>query len=281
MDRKQLVIDATRLALRPLVRLWLASGVMYQDAARTLKRLYVDVASEDYGLRGRPTNAARVALLTGLDRKEVSRLRAERAAPAARRPAPDRLSRVLSAWHQDGEFVDAATGEPRALPLHGPHPSFDSLVERYGGDVPATTIAKELERGGAVAAAADGRLVARTRYFMVKPFDETAVLRSGEVLADLGNTVHHNVVRAPEIPSLFEGRASNRRIAPAALAAFGEFLECEAEALLERVDAWLTEHESPDDPAAVRLGVGIYAIRAPAASEAMFDETQSNEHEAS
>src|SRR5690606_20299291 len=60
MAHKSLMIEASRIALQPLVRLWLASGVMYQDALRLLKALYIEVATREYGLRGRPTNAARV-----------------------------------------------------------------------------------------------------------------------------------------------------------------------------------------------------------------------------
>ena len=37
--------------------------------------VYVDVAGRDYGLQGRPTNASRVAMITGLSRREVSRVR--------------------------------------------------------------------------------------------------------------------------------------------------------------------------------------------------------------
>ena len=39
------------------------------------QEVYVDVARADYGIDGRPTNNSRVAMLTGLSRREVARVR--------------------------------------------------------------------------------------------------------------------------------------------------------------------------------------------------------------
>ncbi|HEX9877693.1 MAG TPA: DUF6502 family protein [Gammaproteobacteria bacterium] len=259
-------LQASRHALRPLVRLFLSSGVMYQQAASLLKELFVDVASEDYGLRGRPTNASRVALLTGLDRKEVRRLRDRESAVQISRAQPDRLARILAAWHQHADFLDAR-GKPRRLARRGPHPSFETLVDRFGGDIPATAMLKELERAGAVDTASDGRVRARTRYYMIGQLNEAAVLRSGEVLEDLGDTVHHNLVRDDRTPSRFEGRATNRHVDRRKVKAFHEFVEREAEAFLEKVDQWLTDYESSKGKQAVRLGLGIYAIQGPSDSQ--------------
>ena len=235
---------------------------MYQQAANLLKELFVDVAGEDFGLRGRPTNASRVALLTGLDRKEIRRLRTQEADAPTSRAEPDRLARVLAAWHQHADFLDAR-GKPRRLAARGPHPSFETLVDRFGGDIPATAILKELERAGAVETAADGRIRAKTRYYMIGQLNEAAVLRSGEVLEDLGNTIHHNLARDDRTPSRFEGRATSRHVDKRKAKAFNEFVEREAEAFLERVDQWLTDHESSEGKQTVRLGLGVYAIQGP------------------
>ena len=81
-------------------------GVMHREFVELTKEIYVEIASSDYGLRGRPTNAARMALLTGLDRKEVRRIR-KKLDQGAAAPEPahqqDRIARVLAGWHQDGD----------------------------------------------------------------------------------------------------------------------------------------------------------------------------------
>lgn len=71
---KQQVLDAFLLVMRPIVRILLRYGIGYREFLEVTKTAYVDVASSDFGLRGRPTNISRVAVMTGLTRKEVKRL---------------------------------------------------------------------------------------------------------------------------------------------------------------------------------------------------------------
>jgi hypothetical protein len=71
---KNAVLVALRLALRPLVRMLLRNGVTWKESAEILKQTYVEVARTDYGVHGRPTNASRIAILTGLSRHEVKRV---------------------------------------------------------------------------------------------------------------------------------------------------------------------------------------------------------------
>ena len=133
----------------------LKHGVMHKEFVELSKEIYVDVARREYGIRGRPTNVSRVVLLTGLGRKEVTRLRdqLEQERPPMRRRTTRANKTVspgcLSGWHQDPDYLDD-TGKPRVLPLEGPAPSYQDLVKRYGGDVPGVTILRELKRTGAI-----------------------------------------------------------------------------------------------------------------------------------
>ena len=263
-ELKNVVRTACRWALRPLVRMLLNHGVMHKEFVQLSKEVYVEVARADYGLRGRPTNISRTALLTGLDRKEVSRIKSaleadDPAAAAVHRQ--DRISRVLSGWHQDPDFADA-NGNARALPLNGPTGSFETLVSRYSGDVPAITILREMKRVDAVAEASDGRLTARRRNYRLDTADPEALSRAGSVLADIGKTVTHNLYHETDVPTRFEARASNTRIPQSALPAYREFVYAESQVFLEKVDAWLTQHEqdSETDPT-IRLGLGMYWIQ--------------------
>jgi hypothetical protein len=267
MDEKPqgVMLAACRRLLRPIIRLLLRHGVMQRDFAELCKELYVDVATADYGLQGRPTNVSRTALLTGLDRKDIKRIREElvgRAEDVPHRGRQDRLARVLSGWHQDPDFM---TGDgPRDLPLLADNgqQSFSSLVRRYGGDVPASALLKELKRAGAVVEA-DGRLRAVRRYYMPPPADADALRRAGSVLEDLGNTVVHNLNPPRKAAPRFEGRATNPLIAASAVSEFHAFLEQRGQQFLEEVDTWLTAHEAPagEARAVTRLGVGVYWIQ--------------------
>jgi len=47
------------------------AGITWKDFAELAKATYVEVATQEFGKRGRPTNVSRTAVLTGLARREV------------------------------------------------------------------------------------------------------------------------------------------------------------------------------------------------------------------
>lgn len=262
---RRAIVNACRLWLRPVARWLLRSGVTWKEFAELSREAFVLTAFEEFGIRGRPTNVSRVALLTGLSRRDVRRTRdAERGDSG--RAAEDSLNhatRVLSGWHLDPDFLDA-DGQPRLLPATGEAPSFESLLKRYAGDIPTTALVKELVRSGSIERLESGAYRPLRRYYMPRAMDGHAVERAGSVLTDLVSTIEYNLSCRPRDPSRFEGRAQNRHVDPRSLPAFRAFVEREAQGLLERVDEWLVSHEAgatADGSTNVRLGVGVYAIQ--------------------
>ncbi len=261
-DIKQDMLVAYRMIFRPIAKILLRAGVNWKELVEVGKATYVEVASADFGIRGRPTNASRVAILTGFTRREVRRLRGLLSEEDTM--AFDRMNhatRVLSGWYTDPQFCNGK-GSPRALPAAGADVSFESLCKRYASDVPATTMLKELKNVGAVHEDKAALLLVKTRYYMPVQMDSEQILRSGGVLADIGGTVAHNLHRKSDQPTRFERRATSTRMPADAVPRFREFLEQEGQAFLERVDEWLIEHELGDnDPSeGIRLGLGAYWI---------------------
>lgn len=264
-DIRLAVLDAWRLALRPLARILLRTGVTWKEATDCSKRVFVETATADFGLHGRETSISRVAILTGMTRREVSRLRQK----AARQEQGELVqmntaTRVLTGWHLDPEFLDGQ-GRPLDLPFDGREASFVALARRYAGDIAPVTIMKELARVGALTDAPEGRLRVVKRYYQTSDLDPAKALQAGSMLEDFGNAVRHNLLRDADAAPRFVGRATNAAVRAADLPAFEEFLEREGQAFLERVDAWLSAHEV--DPAAARraratrVGVGVFDIR--------------------
>jgi hypothetical protein len=254
----------------------LKHGVMHKEFVELSKEIYVDVARREYGIRSRPTNVSRVVLLTGLGRKEVTRLRdqLEQDASADEQPASqgkqNRIARVLSGWHQDPDYLDHS-GKPRVLPLEGPTPSYADLAKRYGGDVPGVTILRELKRTGAIQIGEGDTVQALRRNYRLDTAEPEALTRVGSVLADLGQTVTHNLYRDVKEASRFEARATNTNIPAAAMPAYREFIYQESQAFLETVDEWLSGHEIADADAkktpVQRVGLGMYWIQSDAGSK--------------
>ncbi len=269
-DAKENVKAALRNLMEPIIMMLLRNGVTYKEFSTFCKNVFVDMAARDFGIRGRPTNISRVSVITGIDRKEVKRIKdllSENTAVIEAQQSQDRLSRILSGWHQDKDFVDN-NGSPKFLPVDGEGATFTSLAKRYGGDVPVNALLKELVRAGSVTENDDGTFQVLQRYFFVASNDPAALLRAGTVVNELGNTLFHNIYGVNEKSRMtprFEGRASNNDIDPRHIKAFKAFLDKEGQAFLERIDDWLTEHAEPnktqDTPQkTVRLGVGVFAI---------------------
>jgi hypothetical protein len=258
------ILTACRTWLRPVARWLLRSGVTYREFAELARNVFVATASDEFGIRGRPTNVSRVALLTGLARREVrrERLAVDTRAPRAEE-ALNHASRILSGWHLDADFLDE-TGRPLELPADGERASFAALIKRYAGDIPTTALVKELLKSRSIERLDGGSYRVLRRYYMPRPMDARSVERAGSVLADVVATVEHNLSRKPDEPSRFEGRAQNRHIDPRHLPAFRAFLEREGQGFLERMDDWLATHEVPANAAGdaprLRLGAGVYAI---------------------
>lgn len=259
---KQAAFSSFAVLMRPIAKLMLSCGVSWKELAELSKRTYVEVAGEKYGKHGRPANASRVAILTGLSRREVKRLRDALAldggATLESLGQIDYTTRVLSGWHQDPAFCDAQ-GKPKLLEQQGAV-SFAALAKRYAPDIPRVAMLKELKRVGAVRETPSGRLRAVARVIMHDDQNADSVLRGGAVIADFANTVTYNQSRGDR-PSNFERRATNLRVKRSARRTFREYLEQRGMEFLEDVDQWLTDHESSArEEGTVRLGVGVYFI---------------------
>jgi Family of unknown function (DUF6502) len=134
--------------LRPLVRLCIRSGMTFPALAQLLRELFVNVAEHDFALQGKGQTDSRVSLLTGINRKEVARLRGA-GTPVNETPATlSRTSAIIARWLAAPEFTDEK-GDPLPLPrtASGDAPSFESLVISVTKDVrPRAVLDEWLDR---------------------------------------------------------------------------------------------------------------------------------------
>ena len=264
------VLAATRQWLKPLIHVLIRCGVTWKDFAALARTTYVEVATLQFGKRGRPTNVSRTAVLTGLARREV-RTQRERLAttPEAWTAYVSKASLVLASWHLDPEFL-GPDGKPRHLPVQGDGVTFASLVRRCGAsDVRPSTLLKELRAAGAVRVTPEGTLEALQRAYIPHNMDEQMIRLWATAVADLSTTLVHNLTRThnnqPNNQPRFERNAANIRVRAAALGEFRQFVNREGQSFLERVDDWLARHEVPateqETTQHLRLGVGVYHIQ--------------------
>jgi hypothetical protein len=249
--------------LRPLVRLLLKHSFPYSAFESIAKRVYVETAMEDFALPGKKPSISRAAILTGLTRKDVNLLLAE---PSSRADVStvhyNRAARVLTAWVREVRFA-GTDGAPQPLPMDGLD-GFAELVRAHGGDVPARAVLDELQRVGAVQTLADGRIAMRQRAFV--PY-ESMVQKLGILGTDVGElieTITHNIEHGAT-DARYQRKVMHVGIPLDALPAFREMSARQSQALLEGLDAWLTEHDIEHLPETglppgdtTRVGVGIH-----------------------
>ncbi len=254
------LLHACRHLLKPVVRLLLHAGVTYKEFAEISKIAFVEVSSDEFGLKGRLTNASRVAILTGIGRKEVGRLRnqlADENADFAGHMSP--VTRITAAWHQDKDYCDT-NGRPRALNAM----EFEHLIASYSGDVPAVAIRKELKRLGVVKATNDEQFEVTTRAYVPGALDDDSVRMLGAHLHDLGATIAHNLLDKPASPRRFQRVVSSEAITADALKRFRSLAADKSQALLEAMDDWLQANgeqsirNEQNNTQLYRTGVGIY-----------------------
>lgn len=255
-----------------LARLCLRHGLSYEATAAIAKRAFVDVAQREFVISGRKQSAARVALLTGLHRKEVGRMLASgRPSDPASAVRVAYSERVIGGWRRDGEFTDTR-GTPAALTFDGRSPSFMDLVKRYGGrDVPGRAVLDELTRVGAVTRLRDDRikLVARAYVPAVASAESLAIL--GSDVADLIAAIDHNLSCAPGA-GMFQRRVAYDNLPAEALDEIHEEVRRAGQALLERLDRIMSRRDRDANPKAQGTGrkramTGVYFFSADAPPE--------------
>jgi hypothetical protein len=164
------VISAAEAAFRPLARILIDHGVSSPEAESLFRAVCVHEAALAQTERGKKRpNVSRVALVTGLHRKEVGQIlrRSPRVDPGLE--TRGRANKVLAGWHGDPTFAHKA--KPLALPIKAAErkrPSFWMLANRYAPDVYPGLILRELARVGALKTLQDGRVRARMRRYRSK-----------------------------------------------------------------------------------------------------------------
>lgn len=266
---QQSLTRAILVLLRPLVRILLRNGVAYGHFADLAKKVYTDVAFEEFTLPGKKQTASRVAILTGLTRKEVKRL-SEMETPTSEveEKRYHRAIRVISGWLNDPRYSNAH-GKPHPLPLEG-KASFSQLVRDYSGDVPVQAMLKELLAAGSIEQHDDGIHLVKHAYIPSNdPVEKIHIL--GTDVRELISTIDHNLTHHGD-ELRFQRKVSNNHISPAAVEAFRRLSATQSQALLEQLDTWLTEHEfepgqDTDNGNPVRICLGIYYFEEEASKE--------------
>lgn len=262
-DLKLSILAAYKRLLRPLVRILIRNSVSFAEFSEIAKDVFVEVAADDFRLPDKNMTQGRIAILTGLTRKEVNRLITQKGQQQRDYASNlNRVARLLSGWHTDPQF----TG-PYGLPLDVPYEtpsdrSFSELVRRYTGDMPVRAMLDEVIRIGVVKEIEGGRYRVLSRAYLPKTDEPESLDRLGHAVRNFVGTIDFNRTENDPERRLFERTVrADIGIRARDLPLFQQRVRERGMFLLEELDDWLSKldpaEETEDEPL-IRTGVGIY-----------------------
>jgi hypothetical protein len=264
-SRKVGLLKTLETVFEPLAKLLVEHGIGSPEAERLLRAVCVREAAKAGAIPGKRTNASRVALVTGVDRGEVTRILKTRHKAGEVTDRRHRVNRVLAGWHSDATY--SSGGRPLVLPIKAVEAikardhkrgDFWALAKRYAPGVYPGLILSELVRVGAVEELENSRLRVRKREYRAAEFSRESVRELGTRVRDLMQTMLNNATEAswPRICRTVETTHIDPKFLPLIRKLFAD----RSEAMLSGVRKELTSSRwSPGTVGpGVRIGVTVF-----------------------
>lgn len=256
-------LAALRRMLRPVVRQLIQYGITYPAAAELLKVLYLTVAEEDFALPFKRQTDSRLAVVTGMSRKEIAALRRSPTETPSARLEDAPVVHVLGRWMGGPPY---SSEEGRAHPLFYESvddriPTFVKLVQSLPIDLPPRALLDELLRVGAVELRRDGSVVLLEQSYIPAGDSEAKLMLLGSDPAELFSTIAHNIEHGDQ-PRL-QRKVVYDNVGADALPEIRQRTTEVGEEFLRRANAMLAAYDRdrvPDAPAGSRSRVvlGVY-----------------------
>ena len=250
----------------------LSCGLNCSEFLDIARRVYVRVASEQYGIRGRPTNLSRVSAMTGLSRRAVRRLRGQNTESTW---SPDDsagpFNTVVHYWRFDPRFCDEM-GVPRVLGVEGVN-SFADLAKTYVSGIPPISLSKEMLRLGIIAKDETGGLRLEKAYVFPNALDADFLRNWAFSLSSHGSTLIHNAKlmssgQVSEQEHILEGRfeqiAWSRRLSESQMHELQSWARTFGHDFVQAADLKIARLESDSGirrPGTETSGVGVFYFR--------------------
>ena len=253
--------NALSLMFKPLIRLLIAQGVTHAEFSDTAKEVYVETALRHFEVEGK-INKSRVALLTGLTRKEVKNVIDRALMTDYKERTYSRPARVLTGWYSDPAFQG-----PYGIPLELPYESGDSesrsfveLVRRYSGDMAPRQMLNQLVESGAMVEV-DGKYKAVSRTFMHSKLSPALIRRLGSVGYRVFSSAAKNIDTADQGERYFDRMVfADDGCTDDVIGLFNEFIKVRGQSFLEELDVWLSSRKELNRPDQERKETGLYMV---------------------
>jgi hypothetical protein len=252
---------ALSLMFKPLVRLLIAQGVTHAEFSETAKEVYVETALRHFETDGK-VNKSRIAILTGLTRKEVKNVIDRALTSDFKEKTYSRPARVLTGWYSDPAFQG-----PYGIPLELPYESSDTdqasftgLVRQYSGDMAPRQMLNQLVESGSVVEI-DGRYKAVHRVYTHSQLSPSAISRLGDVGYRVFSTAAKNIDKKDEGDRHFDRMVyADDGCTDEVLDLFNEYIRRHGQQFLEELDVWFSSRRDLSKPGEKRKETGLYMV---------------------
>jgi len=260
--------NALREVLGPLARLAVSQGLRHGMVEEMLRQAFVDAATatirehQPHILEHRMVS--RISTVTGINRREVTRLTQE-AAPAPR-ARPSVASEVFTRWVSERRYRHR-NGMLRALPRQGEDPSFEALAHSVTRDVHPRSILQELCRLELARVDEATDTVHLTREAFVPQGDGARMLSFlGENVGDHLNAAVANVLSKEDTPH-FEQALWANELSPEAAAQVKPMLRHQWQQLLKLItpelEQLIEQDKAEERETTQRVRIGLYSYTGP------------------
>ena len=250
--------------LNPLVRILLRHEISHNEFCEIAKRSYVDMANEHFSIPNRKKTYARVAVLTGLNLKEVKRISTSSESEMLTTKGPvNRAKQVISGWMRDPDFIDEK-GHPKILSLKDDSFNFEELVSRYSGDITSRAVLDELLRVGAVEKLEDNAIKLVKEGLIPNKSEEAMINIIAQHNSDLMDTGVFNLTHESD-EARFQRQVTYTGVPESVMEEFRLYSSEKSLTLLKDFDKWLAENSNKktnnDNESTGRVGVGVYYFK--------------------
>ena len=260
------LMQALRTLMQPLAALSVARGMSFRAVDEMLKTAFVDNARTAHANAAPHRMVSRISTVTGLNRREVSRLLQADRGPIPIRDSP--ATQVFTRWISEPALKNGK-GKPVALPRQGPAPSFEELARSVSRDVHPRSLLEELARLGLVRIEGDTVHVVRDSFVPKHDIDRMLGFLGSNVGDHLRAAVA-NVISDP--PEHLEQAVFADELSQESLDRVNEVMRLQWKALLQATVPLLNQLIAADGAAKRsqdrRVRVGMYMFSEPMAARA-------------
>jgi len=257
------LVYAFRKVLRPLVKILIRAGVRYDEFIEVLKGVYVETAIRDGLSRPGPVTRSRVALVTGVTRRDVDRYVDDESLLAP--PPPTHatvLIEVLHLWNTDPRYLG-----PYGVPLEvdfdsTPGRCFTDLVAIIDEKADPGLVLEDLRRSGSVVSSGERYLKVTSRSYVIGDMMSPQALEYfGNTIASLARTLEHNMGGQTESRRLQRSVIADRGMPMELMPEFEIYVKSRVQLMLSDVDDWIGQNITKwglDEASSLPTGVTVF-----------------------